>query len=178
MHKTVYHEKYTIHDHKNWQDNWEIIRGEAFAMSPSPSYHHQSINLKVARQLDELLENCPHCHAVIELDVTFSEDTVVRPDSMVICYQPEAHLNKAPTLVFEVISPSTARRDELLKFELYEKEAVKYYAMAYPDSHKVKLFELIDFKYRKIADFSDENFTFDLGKCSIDFDFARLWRKK
>lgn len=178
MSNTAYHEKYTIHDHACWQGDWEIIHGDAFAMSPSTSFEHQSINLKIARQLDELLDDCPQCSAAIELDISFSEDTVVRPDSMTICYEPEEKLNKAPSIIFEVISPSTARRDELLKHELYEKEAVKYYALAYPSTKKVKLFALIDYKYKKIGDFSEETYQFDLEKCQIDFDFSKIWRRK
>ncbi len=176
MTSTAYHEKYTVQDHAQWQGDWEVIRGDAYAMSPSPSYEHQSVNLKIARQLDELLETCPQCNAAIELDVTLAEDTVIRPDSMVICYEPEARLTKAPSLVFEVISPSTARRDEILKFDIYQHEAVKYYALAYPDNKKVKLYELIDHQYQKVADFTHETFTFDLEKCAFEFDFSKIWR--
>jgi len=32
--------------------------------------------------------------------------------------------------------------------------------------------------YRKVADFSGEMHRFDLSKCSIEFDFSRLWRRK
>jgi len=176
--KLAYSEQYTVKDHALWDGDWELVRGEAFAMSPSPLYSHQHISLKIARQLDEQLDDCPKCHAVIETDVTFSEDTVVKPDSMVICYEPEQKLTKAPDLVFEVISKSTAKRDEILKFDLYQTEAIKYYVLVYPDCNKAKVYQLIDFKYQKLGDFSDENFLFELNGCSINFDFGFIWQKK
>lgn len=172
-----YSEKYTVEDYQEWKGDWEIVHGEAYAMSPSPLYDHQYITGKIFRQLDEQLDNCPKCHAVIETDVTLSEDTVVRPDSMVICYEPEDKLTKSPELVFEVTSKSTAKRDEILKFDLYQNEAIKYYILIYPNSKKAKLYELIDYKYRKIADFTDEHYHFELSQCTVDFDFNFIWRK-
>ncbi len=175
MSNAAYREKYTARDHAQWQGDWEIIHGDIYAMSPSPSFEHQSINGQIFRQLADQLEECQHCHAVFELDVTLSEDTVIRPDSMVFCYEPEERLTKAPSLVFEVVSPSTAKRDELLKFDLYQQEAVKYYALAYPGIKKVKLYELIDHQYQKVADFTNESYIFNLEKCSIDFNFSKIW---
>lgn len=174
----AYSEKYTVKDHSAWDGEWELVRGEAFAMSPSPLYDHQFINGKIFRQIDEKLDNCTKCHAVIETDVTFSEDTVVKPDSMVICYEPDQKLTKAPDLVFEVISKSTAKRDEILKFHLYQSEAIKYYVLVYPDSNKAKVYQLIDFKYQKFGDFSNDCFLFELNGCNINFDFGFIWRKK
>ena len=173
----AYSEKYTKQDFLSWQGDWELIKGSAFAMSPSPGFSHQYTNGKIYRQLDELLEECSQCQPVIETDVELSQDTVVRPDTMVICYEPEERLNKAPELVFEVISPSTARRDELLKFELYQIEGVKYYVLIYPQAQKAKLYQLIDGKYRKLGDYSDETVMFQLSFCKIDFDFSFIWRK-
>ena len=118
MTSPAYSEKYTKQDFHHWKGDWELIEGDAYAMSPSPGFTHQYINGKIYRQLDEQLETCTECHAVIETDVELSQDTVIRPDSMVICYEPEEHLTRSPELVFEFISPSTARRDELLKFDL------------------------------------------------------------
>jgi len=173
----AYSEKYTVRDHSAWDGDWELVRGEAFAMSPSPSYNHQYINLKIARHLDEQLDDCTKCHAVIETDVTFCDDTVVKPDSMVICYEPDQKLTKAPDLVFEVISKSTAKRDEILKFDLYQSEAIKYYVLVYPESNKAKVYQLINYKYQKLGDFSNESFIFELSGCEINFDFNFIWRK-
>ncbi len=96
---------------------------------------------------------------------------------MVICYEPESKLTKAPELIFEVISKSTAKRDEILKYDLYQNESVKYYILVYPDNKKAKLYQLVDFEYRKLGDFSDETYTFELSGCAINFDFSFIWKK-
>lgn len=174
----AYVEKYTVTDYRAWEGDWELIGGNAYAMAPSPDFEHQSVSLKIGRQLDETLESCAWCHAVIEMDVELADDTVVRPDVMVICYEPSARLNRAPDIVFEVISPSTAKRDEILKFDLYRREGVKYYILVYPDGKKAKCYRLQDGEYIKVADFGDELFRFELEKCAIDFDFGFIWKRK
>ncbi len=170
-------ERYTKDDFYKWEGEWELIDGVAYAMSPSPIFNHQYVNGKIYRQLDEKLDKCSECYAVFETDVEFSEDTIIKPDCMVICYEPIDKLNKAPEIVFEIISKSSAKRDEILKFDLYQSEGVKYYIIIYPDGKKAKVYKLENFKYVKIGDFSSESFVFELSKCKIDFNFELIWRK-
>lgn len=173
----AYIEKYTKNDYKYWEGDWELIYGDAYTMAPSPLYGHQFVNLKIARQLDEKLENCNKCSAIIEMDLEISNDTIVKPDSMVICYQVEDKLTKTPEIIFEVVSKSSAKRDEVLKFNLYQEEGVKYYVLVYHDIKKAKVYRLIKHKYKKVGDFSDEIYIFDTKKCKIEFDFSFIWRK-
>ncbi len=172
-----YIEHYTVSDYRQWQGDWELVRGSPYAMTPSPTFTHQRVVLRIARLLDEMLEKCLACHAVFETDVEFSEDTVVRPDCMVICYEPEGErLTRVPELVFEVVSTSSARRDELLKHELYQREGVTHYVLVYPDKRKAKVYRLVDGVYRKVGEYSMETLLFELSKCAIDFDFGFIWR--
>ncbi len=177
MPNLAYKEQYTIENYNTWQGDWELVYGDAYAMAPSPLYGHQFVNLKIARQLDEKLDNCKKCQAIIETDLYISNDTVVRPDSMVICYEPDEKLIKKPEIIFEVISKSTAKKDEILKFNLYQDEGVKYYILVYTDSKKAKVYKLIDFVYKKIGDFSDGVYTFETDDCKISFDFSFIWRR-
>ena len=85
-------EAYTLQDYLQWEGDWELIRGQPVAMVPSPSFEHQQVSAAIFRQLDESLDDCPHCQTVFEMDVEFAQDTVVRPDVLVICYQPEGAL--------------------------------------------------------------------------------------
>jgi Uma2 family endonuclease len=172
-----YDEYYTKEDYNQWEGDWELIEGMPYAMAPSPMYGHQFVNGKIYRLLDELLDDCPHCSAVIETDVEFCDDTIVRPDSFVICYEPKERLDKAPKIVFEVVSKNSIKRDEKIKFELYQNEAVEYYILVYPDNQKAKIYQLKEHKYVKIGDFSSETYKFDIGKCNIEFDFDFIWRK-
>jgi Uma2 family endonuclease len=172
-------ETYTVQDYLQWEGDWELIYGQPMAMAPSPAFEHQAISMTIARQLDESLDDCPHCQALFEIDVEFADDTVVRPDVLVIGYQPEGdRLTRAPDLIFEVVSPRTARRDEIIKLDLYRHEGVAHYVLVYPEAKKAKVWRLVDGEYRKVADFHDESHNFELSKCAIDFDFSRLWQRK
>ncbi len=172
-------ELYTLEDYRHWEGDWELIHGMPLAMAPSPGLQHQRLGMRIARQLDEALDDCPHCEALFGIDVEFSQDTLVRPDVILICYQPEGErLTRAPDLIFEVISPATARRDEQTKFQLYRDEGVTWYVLVYPAAAKAKVYRLVDGDYRKVGDFYDERQDFELSRCTIAFDFGRLWRER
>jgi len=172
----AYTEYYTVEDYKHWHDEWELIYGVPYAMSPSPMVTHQSINMKIARQLSEKLDECPNCQALFEIDWEISSDTVVKPDTLVICYEPDEKLTKKPEIIFEIASPSTIRRDETIKFELYQQEGVAFYIIVYPENKVAKVYTLKDGRYIKSGDFSDEKHIFTTDKCKIDFDFSKIWR--
>ena len=70
----------------------------------------------------------------------------------------------------------TVRRDEILKFELYQNEGVAYYTIVYPKKKIAKVYRLKEGRYIKVDDFSDEVYNFDMKECSIDFDFSKIWR--
>ena len=172
-------ETYTMQDYLQWAGDWELIYGQPLAMAPSPGLTHQTLSMMIARQLDEALDDCPRCQALFEIDVEFSVDTVVRPDVLVICYQPEGdRLTRAPSLIFEVLSSKTARRDEVVKFELYRTEGVENYVLIYPESKTARVYRLIEGEYRIAGDFHDEQYRFELQGCIIDFDFSRIWKRK
>ena len=177
MSNLAYIESYTKYDYDKWEGEWELIYGYPYAMAPSPMFNHQYVNMKISRQLDESLDECNSCYALFETDIEFSDDTILKPDSMVICYEPQNRLNKAPEIIFEIISKSTIKRDERLKFEIYQNEGVKYYILVYPDVRKAKVYKLKDGKYIKVSDFSSEKYEFVLDKCKIEFDFNFIWKK-
>ncbi len=171
-----YEEFYTVKDYEKWEGDWELIGGVPYAMSPFALPSHQRINGKIFRQLDELLEDCSSCTALIETELFLSEETVVRPDSFVICYPLSERLTKAPELVFEVVSKGSAKRDEVLKFAIYEEEQIPYYVLVYPDLKKAKIYRLTPQGYKKECDIIDEIYRFDLQSCGIDFDFSKIWK--
>jgi len=173
-----YIESYSVEDYQHWKGDWELIYGSPYAMAPSPLVTHQNINMKISRQLDEALDNCPKCQALFEIDWEISSDTIVKPDTIVICYEPDEKITKKPEIIFEIASPSTIKRDETLKYELYQEEGVKYYILVYPKKNKAKVYILKNGKYIKVGDFSDEKYLFETRKCKIDFDFSKIWRYK
>ena len=171
----AYEEHYSIKDYDKWKGDWELIYGEPYAMAPSLSISHQRLEKKLLLQLDNSLKVCTQCEALSEVDWSISSDTVVRPDVLVACNIEGEKLTKTPHVIIEVISPSTARRDELLKFELYEKEGVATYILVYPDEKKAKVFRLVDGHYLKAGDFSQNVFKFEIASCALRLDFSLIW---
>ena len=168
---------YTYADFKTWQGDWELIYGIPYAMSPAPANKHQLINGKIFRELDEGLDECDSCLAIFEADWKLSDNTVFRPDASVICYEPKDYLTKAPEIIFEVISASTAKRDESIKFQAYEQEGVTYYCLVYPDMLIAKLYKLKEGRYIKVGDFNDTSYTFTTKKCQLYFDFSKIFKR-
>jgi Uma2 family endonuclease len=167
---------YVYDDYVLWEGKWELIEGIPYAMMPSPSFRHQRISQEIARLLSDGLDGCEYCNAVLPVDWKVTEDTVVQPDNMVICYQPAGDfLTKAPSLIFEILSPATAEKDRKTKYSIYEREGVDYYCIVDPVNGVAKVFGLRDGRYVKQMDATDESFEFDLGKCKLDFEFARIW---
>ena len=168
---------YTYDDYVQWEGRWELIYGVAHAMSPTPGIMHQAISQHIASQLERALENCQECHALLPVDWKIDEETTVQPDNLVICGELEktAYLSKTPVLIFEILSKSTAHKDRTTKFKLYEREGVRHYVIVDPNESIAKVYRLQDGRYIKVLDASKDNVEFDLGKCRIPFEFAKIW---
>ena len=169
--------KYTIDDYKLWEGDWELIEGIPYAMAPSPFGKHQQIAFEIGRKIANQLENCDKsCKVYPELDWIVSEDTVLRPDLVVICKNIEEYLKEAPEIIVEVVSKSTAQRDEYLKYEIYQREKVPFYILAYPDIKKVRVFHLLNGKYDKYFDSDDGILEITLKNgCKIQIDVKEIF---
>jgi Uma2 family endonuclease len=172
---TAYSEHYSIRDYEAWKGDWELVYGKPYAMTPSPGVSHQRLERNILLQLDAGLSQCEECEALSEIDWCVSDDTVVRPDIIIAFGVLGERLSITPALIVEIISPLTARRDELLKFDLYQREGVEWYILVYPDENKAKVYRLVEGQYMKEADFSTEAFEFDIGLCSVLLEFSRIW---
>ncbi len=170
---------YTYEEYKLWEGNWELINGVAYAMSPAPMIKHQSISNNIACELKNSLQGCKACQALLPIDWKIKEDTILQPDNSVICHKPknEAYITKAPKIIFEVLSKSTAKKDTGIKFNIYEKEGVEYYIIVNPDENMAKVYRLHEGRYIKMADASDESVEFEIQECGkkITFDFSKIW---
>ena len=175
-----YKEHYTYEDYTHWEGDWELIEGVAYSMAPSPMRVHQNIAYEIARILGNELEykGCQDCEIVGEFDYKLSNDTILKPDLVLTCNETsQKYLTKAPKIIFEVISPSTASRDEIYKFSLYEAEKVKYYVLVYPDDLKAKVYKLKKGKYDKQGDFTREKYDFKDIECDVSLDFKKVFQR-
>jgi Uma2 family endonuclease len=170
---------YTYEDYKNWEGEWELIDGVPISMAPAPMKIHQKIASELFFQLKQTLnETCSECEILYETDWKVSDSTIVRPDIVLSCNdEGDAYLTKAPKIIIEILSPSTAKKDETIKFDIYEEERVNYYLLVYPDDLKAKVYKLEKNSYSKVGDFSNETLTFDSLECSLELNFEKVFRK-
>ncbi len=169
---------YTYDDYVQWEGKWEIIKGIPFAMAPAPVKKHQWVSSDILWQLKEQLKGCPKCEVLSPVASPISKDTVVQPDLLVVCDErmEGSTLENTPVLIFEILSPSTGRKDRGIKYQLYEAAGVKYYCIVNPDTGSVEIYVLQNDKYSEFDDFTGNKTPFDLGPCQIHLDFTRLSR--
>lgn len=173
----AYQEHYTVRDYANWQGDWELIQGAPYAMSPSPSISHQFCNGELYFQIKQALKTCEACHVLFEVDWEICDDTVVRPDVLIACNLQGEKLTKTPEMIVEVVSPTSAKRDEQVKFELYQREGVQTYMLVYPENQVAKVYVLKEGYYIKAGDFTNESFFFQVKGCGIEINFNQVWRQ-
>ena len=139
---------YTYEDYISWDEDerYELIDGYAYAMAAATP-EHQALALEIAVILRAFLKGKP-CKVYPDIDVRlFAKKTekgglslvqkghVLRPDLSVVC-DPE-QINEqgcsgAPSLIVEILSPSTAARDLNQKLYSYLQAGVQEYWIVSP----------------------------------------------
>jgi len=135
----------------------ELIDGEHY-VTAAPNLRHQRIVGNLFGPLWNYLKTNPIGTAVgSPLDVVFSDFDVVEPDLLFVSNARRKvltpkNIQGAPDLVVEVGSPSTRRRDELIKHQLYEGFGVSEYWVVDPDLDAIKVYRLTDGRYTRVAE--------------------------
>lgn len=146
--------EFTYADYLAWPEDerWELIDGEAHAMSPAPSNFHQLVVGELYRQIATFLRGKPCRPFVAPFDVRLPKagtandaiDTVVQPDISVVCDPAKLKDNRgclgAPDWVIEVVSPGSALRDQKVKRALYERHGVAEYWLAHPVDRSIAIY--------------------------------------
>ncbi len=121
---------------------YEILAGE-LAVTPAPGRRHQT----VVGELFSLL----HAHVkarglgqvfVSPFDVILDDTSIVQPDIVYVAAErlgivAERGVEGAPSLVIEVVSPSTRQRDRSVKFQLYARHGVPHFWIVDPDARSI-----------------------------------------
>lgn len=169
---------YSVEDYRQWSGDWELIHGIPYAMSPAPTKRHQKLNLAIGNQLLSATEHCPECEVLLETDWVLRPDTVLRPDVALVCDDAESrHIAKTPELIFEVLSPSTARRDEGLKRREYEEAGVKYDVLIDPDRLLARVFRHDGRGFEQPAEYRHESVSFEGIHCPVGLSFDALFQR-
>ncbi|MCX7412564.1 MAG: Uma2 family endonuclease [Planctomycetia bacterium] len=109
---------YTVADHAAWEGDFELLQGVAVAMTPSPFGPHAERLSRVAAAFWNAID-ASGCRATVlaEIDWIVTNDTVVRPDLVVVCGPtPQRHGAAATCCEFAILrrgvtlSPASGRR--------------------------------------------------------------------
>lgn len=154
MDKLNYIPKYTFLDYLNWKGDWELIKGSPVSMSPSPTRKHKIVGNKINNIFYNYLNlenNNSNCQVYYEMDWKVDKGTVLRSDLSIVCNESETDfIETIPSLIVEILSPSTRLKDRNTKFGMYQQIGVKYYIMVDPNSENIEIFQLIDNKYKEV----------------------------
>jgi Uma2 family endonuclease len=129
---------------ENGQDEkHEFVHGEVFAMVGARRVHGQ-VCLNLAAALKAQLKGSPCAVFMESLKVQIGRDTLVYPEVFVTCDPGDLRTEQvfaAPTVVVEVLSPSTQAYDRGLKFTLYRSlPSLREYVLVDPQTREVLVF--------------------------------------
>lgn len=169
---------YTVADYQQWKGDWELWQGIPIAMTPSPFGPHQACGANLLVELKRAIEEADcHATALYEIDWIISQDTVVRPDVLVVCGDPpQRHVEHPPAIVVEITSPGTAERDRTAKLDLYQDHGVSCYLVVDPHQR-----DLIALQRNERGKFQQARFTDELSlqicdTCNVRFTPASVFR--
>ena len=138
---------YTYEEYCQWEGRWEIIEGIPYAMSPAPVPKHQWVTANTIAELRNGIKTsgCKNCRVYDFIDIKVSDDTVIQPDSVIVCREiTKSFLDFAAALVVEVLSPSTAMKDRNNKFYIYQSQKIPYYIIIDADKNEIEVHHLKD----------------------------------
>jgi Uma2 family endonuclease len=143
--------KMSLDDFLVWEDQQrderhEFVQGETYAMVGGRRVHGLVV-MNLGRHLGNALDGSP-CRVFAESMQLRVEQDLFYPDLFVTCDAQDLTTERvfvAPTLIIEVLSPSTAEYDRSLKFALYRRLAsLKEYVLVNPETRRVEAFRLRD----------------------------------
>ena len=137
---------------KDTEDRLEFINGQVFSLA-SPKTRHQLALTKIFGSLYTWSQGKKCVPIMAPYDITLinrkDNKNVVQPDIVVICDLQE-NLNEqdrytgVPSLVIEILSEKTKRKDLIIKMELYLSSGVKEYWIVDTDNQKVMTYQFQD----------------------------------
>jgi len=173
--------KYTEQDYSLLEEGapFQLIYND-LVMSPSPTVQHQYLSIKLLQVILLYLTQTNNQGLLLSapMDVKLDDDNIFQPD---ILYISEArkkdlvkeHIEGAPDLIIEILSPSNAYYDLRQKKDVYEKYGVKEYIIVDPIQENAEVHTLENGVYvlKQKADKTGQlnsvtltGLTFDLSK--------------
>jgi Uma2 family endonuclease len=125
---------------------YEIHDGE-LCVTPAPTPQHQMISIQL---IEALLPHARSNNGVLlyaPLDVILADTSIVQPDIVYLTADRKERVSRrgiegAPTLIVEILSPSTRRIDRVTKPRLYARYRVPFLWLVDPDARTLEAFVL------------------------------------
>jgi Uma2 family endonuclease len=150
--------EWTVHDLDLLPNDglqYELLDG-ILLVSPAPTRRHQRAAARLFALLDR---SCPAEMEVLFAPLDWRPDgrTSLQPDVLVLENQDlESTAAESMILAVEVLSPSTRRKDTILKRSKYEDEGIASYWIVDPEAPSITALELIDGRYVMVGQAADE----------------------
>lgn len=178
---------YTLEDYYAFPEDYriELIDGVIYNMT-SPASAHQLIAGYIYAQFFNHIAakqgDCLPMISPIDVQLDCDDKTMVEPDVIVVCDRDKV-INRcvygAPDFVLEVLSPSTKKKDMIIKLNKYMNAGVREYWMIDPDKKNITIYDFEHEEYPLICGF-EETVTLSIldGQCQIDlsamYDYIRF----
>ena len=160
---------------------FEILEG-MLIKEPSPNVLHQRVSRRLHRILEDYFWKYDPQGEIFgaPLDVTFYNHTVVQPDLFYVSGEQrqiikETRIDGPPSLIIEILSPSTSRKDRLQKLRIYQNVKVQHYWLVNPDEKTLECFFIQNDTYALAAAGMDEDIIEHPGFNGLTIDLKALW---
>lgn len=160
---------------------FEVLEGE-LVKDPMPDVTHQRVVRRLQRLLEDYFWQADAEGEVFNapLDVTLAADTVVQPDIFYIAgtqkeIVKERRIDGPPTLLVEVLSPATSRKDRLRKLKIYQQAGVKHFWLVNPVDMSLECFALHNNLYSLVASGLNDDVVEHPDFDNLAIDLEKLW---
>ena len=162
---------------------FEVLEG-LLIKEPSPNVIHQRVSRQLLFALADYFEKADPQGEIFfaPLDVTFQDITVVQPDLFYVSGEQkeivkENRVDGSPTLMVEILSPSSTRKDRLQKLLIYQKARVQHYWLVNPEEKTLECFSLRKEQYTLVASGMDEDIVKHPEFPGLSITLGKLWQK-
>lgn len=158
---------------------YELLAGELY-VTPAPSPRHQRISRRLQRQLEDYFHgrglgevfNAP-------IDLILTPHDVVQPDLVVVTEAAQVSdrgIQGPPTLVVEVLSPTTREYDRTVKARRYAALGVHHYWVVDPESSRLECYRAQAAEYALVAQGEGDQTLTHPDWPDLSLTLAELWR--
>lgn len=169
---------YTLDDYYQLPEDIraELIDGVIYEMSAPASAHQLIAGIIHAKFFNHVAAHKGDCLPIISpIDVQLDQDnkTMLQPDVVIVCDRDKV-INRciygAPDFVIEILSPSSKKRDTIIKLNKYMNAGVREYWIIDPNKKTVIVYDFEHDNYPLIYGF-DAKIPVAIweGECIIDF---------